>query len=199
MTKPQSSSRPCRSTCAATSKIYYSTISECEQTGEEKHSLKEWKYPWPHLQCVQVCVGVSVPPHPALHTPLPAIRRSGLTGRKIISCFHQLIHSLALQMRFINSKCQVIQLDVYCLSTALFEKRFLYFAEVIMLTLALVLHAVFKHRILGHLFYSCFCFFHLIFLALYIHTLNLLRNVYVVMKHCSSPRVVPLWCVWQIM
>lgn len=28
MTKPQSSSQPCRSTCAATSEIYYSSISE---------------------------------------------------------------------------------------------------------------------------------------------------------------------------
>lgn len=93
MTKPQSFSRPCRSTCAATSEMYYSTISECEQRGEEKHSLKEWKCPWPHLQCVRVCVGVSMPPHPALHTPLPAIGRSGgLTGRKIISCFHQRIN-----------------------------------------------------------------------------------------------------------
>lgn len=98
-----------------------------------------------------------------------------------------------LKMSSDSAECLLFQ------STALSGNIFLYFAEVIMLTLALVLHAIIKHRILGHLFYSYVFFFHLIFLALYIHTLNLLRNVCVVMKHCSSPRVVLLWCVWQIM
>lgn len=98
MTKPQSSSQPYRSTCAATSEIYYSTISEWEQTGDEGHFLKYWKYPWPHLQSVQVCVGVSVPPHPALQTPLPAIRRSHRQEDYLIfSSAHT--HSLALHYK----------------------------------------------------------------------------------------------------
>lgn len=40
MTKPQSSSRPCRSTCAATSEMYYSMVSAGEQTWEQKHSQR---------------------------------------------------------------------------------------------------------------------------------------------------------------
>ncbi len=122
--------------------------------GRVKHSLKEWKYPWPHLQlCVCVCVGVSVPPHPAIHTSLPAIGRSGLTGRKIISCFHQRIN------RVWHYKCDSETQNVKWFSwmsivsvNRPFGNICLYFAEVIMLTLAL--HAVIKHRILGHLFYS---------------------------------------------
>lgn len=58
-----------------------------------------------------------------------------------------------LKMSSDSAECLLFQ------STALSGNIFLYFAEVIMLTLALVLHAIIKHRILGHLFYTYVFFF----------------------------------------